>query len=152
MLKTNKFSQKTVTDGAVKAVSVVTGMMLGGAVQNVMPANLQNSSDAILSVAGGTGAVVLKDGNTMSTVAKYASLGVASRSLYSLLTNQIRKQVPSNDGEELSMVDKLVQGAVGLSSPEYAGYLASPTIDFDEYDVYESESEQNASNGISMLG
>lgn len=153
MLKTQKLNQKTVTDGAVKAVSVVTGMMAGGSIQNVMPENLRNSSDAILAVAGGAGAVLVKDNSTTGTVVKYASLGVAARSLYAVISSQFQKAVPAlEEGQEVTIVDKLVRGAVGLSSPGYGhAFLASPgTINFNDYPEVEA-APSSGGTGSSLL-
>jgi hypothetical protein len=150
MLKTNKINQKNITDGAVKILSVVGGVMAGDGIQAVMPAKIQSSSDAILSVAGATGAVVLKDSSTMGTVAKYASLGLAVKSFYGIMSEQLQKALPAKEeGAELSMIDKFTRGAVGLSSPDsYGSYLASPMINFDDYEEVEP---QRTASGSSFL-
>ena len=153
MIKLNKFNQKSVSEGAIKAASTVGGMMAGGALENVMPESIQDQSNIILSVAGGTGAILLSDKTTMGTVAKYASLGVAARSLYSVISDQLQDSVPAvAEGEEESLVNKLARGAVGLSSPDPVSYLASPTINFDDYETVEPATQEQTSSGISILG
>jgi|GEM_PF-3275124 hypothetical protein len=140
MLKTQKFNQKNITDGGVKALSVVTGMMAGGALESLIPVKFQKGNDVILTLAGSAIAIGLTDSSTPSTVVKYAGLGIAARSLYNVVSDQVRKVVPVKaEGEELTMVDKIVQGAVGLSNPmTHGSFLASPTINFDRYREVES--------------
>jgi hypothetical protein len=152
MLKTQKFNQKNITNGGVKALSVVTGMMAGGALENLIPSSLQKSSDVVLTVAGSAIAIVMSDSNMPSTIAKYTGLGIASRSLYKVLSEQLQKVVPAKaEGEELTMLDKVIQGAVGLSNPmTHGGFLASPTINFNRYQEIES-SGQSVPSGSSFL-
>lgn len=153
MLKTNSLDQKTITDGAVKAVSVVAGMMTGGAAENVLPESVKKYADPGLAITGGTIAVMVKDNSTTGTVVKYAGLGMATRSLYEVIKKQFQKAIPAKaEGEELSMVDKLVQGAVGLSNPAASAYLASPTIDFDRYQEIETQTPNLQVEGASLIG
>lgn len=149
-MKTEKLNQKNIIDGAVKMISAAGGVMAGGALQNVIPLS-KNYGNLALTAGGGTAAVLMSDKSTGGTVVKYMGLGVATRSLVEIVREQIKGSVPQKvEGEPLTTVDKLVQGAVGMACPDGASYLASPTINFDSYPEVEP-ARTSGGSGSSLL-
>lgn len=153
-IKTQKLNQKQVTDSVVTAVGLVGGFMLGGGISAVVPDKSREVARVAIAGAGILGGTLLKGGDPLNDLLKYASLGASAREIYGLATDALKKNTTVNPNAKI--LEKAYYGAIGLAcacSDNYGGGAYVPALGnpliidtvYDEESGVYSPSSQRAS-------
>jgi len=119
-------STDQIMDGVENVVAISVGAMVGSGIAALLPAENNAIYKGAASVLAVAGSVMIKGKSRGSKAIANMLRGSAATHAVSLTQDQAQKLVAINPAP--TVVDKFVEGAVGLRGNEYSGYQKMPRL------------------------
>lgn len=147
-MKLKKLDMGGVQKAAIDTVGLGVGAMSSGAIENVannfMPASAQPYTKYGIAAGFIALSASISGKDEMTRFVRNISTGVALKQVYDIVTGQLKKVLPVNEGSS-SVMDKAVNGFVGLNGASNGWDLPTQGALAAAYDEYDNVDSFNAS-------